>query len=1388
LVFSNLRELFGPGVLRIELKIIIFYDMFEGGLRRKCETGLSKARTILQRIIFLKIAGFAFIFCSCTQPEESPPPSTPSPAPKLEIPAPPSSIRTAFTGDGSVSLYWEHIYNAFSYEIGVFLGGAAAPSPEEIQVWPDVAFTINSKGVNALVKKLENNAVYWFYARSLNPSGEYGDWSPPERAVPHSRAVAVLDENGVEEANFGFIIQAIDYVNSISAVKKSYTIAVTSDNQKIKEAQLTAGKDLTLTSDGREVFLDGADGSMLAVSSGTLRLENITLTGVPSNTSALITVSSGAALTLDGGAVVCKNGTGISAGLGGELFILGGGGQSAGLSAPGGRVTGCVDGVKVNGGLCLVGEFAEIERNTGSGVSVLSGGIARIKGFSKIKNNGCGVNLTNGKVSLEDEALIEGNNAQAVYIGIEGVSFEMKGGTLKGGAGASGGVQVEGGCFKALGGSVYLEIEQNGGSVSVEDGIIYGAFTVKKETAVVKGGLFNGPVTVNGDGAALEMTGGEASKGVVVENGLFKMTGGNVSGDGVIVGEGDGAEIQMGADAKVDLSGASNCVFLPADKKIKIISQITNAVAAAIAPRASGDQALWYVTGRAVLEEEQGAGLLAAASAHFKILKSADAAVWSLSGGALAQAATVYVASNGDDAGDGSQSAPYATLEKAVEQTVTGGVIIISGSISPQSGWSGSPFNIACDKKITLEGVNEAELRAPPGAPCDATLKIDGTAIVEINGVKFKNDSSTGNEKMLLISGSAAVFCGAGVVFESGGGVWSESAGGAASTISCAVSSAVLEGSSGGSLIVYGAVANGARVNGSGKITLKGEVLGGITVEGGGTADLQNTVRGDAEVKDGLLIMNGSESKVLGQVILNDDNAAAASSPSAVFGALIVNNLKDGAPDINAQITGVLEMNAAGKTLVLGSAVGGESEVKAGSLVMKEGASFARRLKILSRAQLLGVVDSFVAEGSAAAQTSGDLRVLNGASITGNSTFEIASRVSGNIDFNGARLSLVGPGASCGEGAITLYDGKTIDVEGTLNAASAGKIKTLSPLPNSITGSADGVLQLIKEGAAENYTKFTIDETSPFYDKRHFIDAQGRARFNFAKGGNVSYVTEANGEVFEIHTFYAIPYDSQTQTLEFFKKPQGSAARVLVAAGGGSGGYGAGNALGGGGGAGGVREDPAYPLKSLIYTITVGASGKPDFNPGGINGGAGLNGGSSTISTVDNLDQITAVGGGGGASGLSPREGKSGGSGGGASGANSMGKANSGGGKQDGSVIGETFYGTFYGNPGGGGIDDKTGVENISAGGGGGAGSAGKAVAAPETGRLLGGGSGREIKISVRSDQNGEIYAIGGHAANLKGDCLYVPVPNTGSGGMGGWGGAGGGGADGVVIVRFKVR
>ncbi len=309
-----------------------------------------------------------------------------------------------------------------------------------------------------------------------------------------------------------------------------------------------------------------------------------------------------------------------------------------------------------------------------------------------------------------------------------------------------------------------------------------------------------------------------------------------------------------------------------------------------------------------------------------------------------------------------------------------------------------------------------------------------------------------------------------------------------------------------------------------------------------------------------------------------------------------------------------------------------------------------------------------------------------------------------------------------------------------------------------------------------------------------------------AIGGSSVYTSGA----YKIHMF------TGDGTFNVTSASAGSTVELLVLAGGGAGG----SDMGGGGGAGGLIYNPAYPISTGSYTVTVGAGGT-GFNDYGSSPRAGSNGGNSAFGS------LVAFGGGGGSSGhyynpgewagIAGPQATNGGSGGGGSASYRSYGPDYGGGRPPGnglagqghrggfgSYCGGEYYAGAGGGSGGNGQVNKwcgvrpgiggpgtllniTGTNLYWGGGGGGAGHNGGGQG---VGGLGGGGGGARYYTNVANAPGGtgglNPGGTGGNTASSNGGDGGT---NTGSGGGGGahYFGKGGNGGSGIVVVRYLI-
>lgn len=236
---------------------------------------------------------------------------------------------------------------------------------------------------------------------------------------------------------------------------------------------------------------------------------------------------------------------------------------------------------------------------------------------------------------------------------------------------------------------------------------------------------------------------------------------------------------------------------------------------------------------------------------------------------------------------------------------------------------------------------------------------------------------------------------------------------------------------------------------------------------------------------------------------------------------------------------------------------------------------------------------------------------------------------------------------------------------------------------------------------------------------------------------------------------------------------------VLVIAGGGGGASGE----GGGGGAGGVIYNNNFQVTpTTAYTVTVGAGGTGNTNPGG-------NGSNSVFGT------LTAIGGGGGGQ-VNTQNAASGGSGGGGGRTSSVicwgGAATSGQGHAGGTAHPTPGY-PAAGGGGAGGVGQNSIIGTGLGYGGGKSGDGGPGLNFNITGTptYYAGGGGGGGGNNNSNPANGVGGVGGGGAGGLNAGSATGGVAGTastgGGGGGGGQGNSGAGGGSGVVIIRYSL-
>lgn len=421
-----------------------------------------------------------------------------------------------------------------------------------------------------------------------------------------------------------------------------------------------------------------------------------------------------------------------------------------------------------------LGEGCLVTDNIGASGVYLASGKLTIDGAS-ISNNtsdsGGGVRVTGGNFIMTSGS-ISGNTASSTNdVGERGgggvslygsddspVSFMMEGGTISANKASlyGGGVSVLSNAeFIMTGGTIGGETEEDGNKLTESGWSTYGGgvYIASEASFVMEGGL----ISYNSTSSQSDSTGGGAvcvysgtfemsdgrlennsaagSGGAVFvdSNGTFDMSGGSISGNKAgEEGHGNGAYInykynlgpgtvKMGGSASLS---ATDDVYL-IDNIIIITDELTEeAPVVTITPNeyASGKQVL------ALDKDEEGnvitSTTLAAASGKIAVTAKGQTEWLVTEEGTLRQGAspTIYVTAKTleegeSDTGDGSEEAPFANIQNAINQIVSNNksdwdyTVIVSGLTkenvgigaiySDDDGWQDKPV---VGKSITLQG------------------------------------------------------------------------------------------------------------------------------------------------------------------------------------------------------------------------------------------------------------------------------------------------------------------------------------------------------------------------------------------------------------------------------------------------------------------------------------------------------------------------------------------------------------------------------------------------------------------------------------------------------------------------------------------------------------
>jgi hypothetical protein len=364
------------------------------------------------------------------------------------------------------------------------------------------------------------------------------------------------------------------------------------------------GKTITLSGVGgaREISLNSA-GSLFTVGSASSEpvfvLQDITLKGIPDNTTSLLKVEKGE-LIMESGAIVADNTNSASAPNGGGVYVGGGtftmydnasvSGNTASSSSTSGLYFSCYSyggGVYVGDGTFTMHDNASVSGNTASFSSIIG---------SFFYSYGGGVYVSGGTFTMQDNASVSGNTASFVstptyrYGGgvyVSGGTFTMQDNASVSGNTASygGGVSVDGsGAF-----TIQDNASVSGNTASYRGGGVYvgnGTFTIQNNAAVSgnTADFYGGGVSVDGNGAFtmqdsasisgnMAVSGGGSGGGVYVGNGTFTMqnnalvsgntagNGGGVSSNGAFTMQ-DNASISGNTASDIDGYGYGGGVYV----------------------------------------------------------------------------------------------------------------------------------------------------------------------------------------------------------------------------------------------------------------------------------------------------------------------------------------------------------------------------------------------------------------------------------------------------------------------------------------------------------------------------------------------------------------------------------------------------------------------------------------------------------------------------------------------------------------------------------------------------------------------------------------------------------------------------------------------------------
>ncbi|MDR2522032.1 MAG: hypothetical protein LBC72_05735 [Spirochaetaceae bacterium] len=795
----------------------------------------------------------AAVLGSCAQIKDpsgmSPPEDT------IPPPAPSSTPEVIFEGDQAVTISWNNVFEAFSYEVAAIPEADVSSITDFSAVAPSQNLILGLEGgkVSGTVKGLTNDIPYFFYVRSVKQNGVVSKWTPPCRGTAHFRGAIILDANNTEKGSFLALADAFTWLDTYGATQSPnthFTVIISTDGTSTNTELNYSVFSLTITSDGRRLAPLDASKSIFTVTAGNVSFKKIELAG--SADASALTVTNSANVTLDTGAH-------ISGGLQGVAFVpvldktpvLTVKGTSAtvgGITQSAAKISGCGDGIAITSGAQVV-----------------------ITGDSVLEGN------TNRAVFVEDGTLTAGGSARIAAAGSGRTAVAITAGTF---------TLEESALIRATGGAVAVKLDSYPDPAMPEaamtGGEISGGVDIQKGTFTMEGGVISaGGVDIANEADAHFKIGDDARVTTGVTGNAVRLPQGKTV---VLISaptHGGVAEIAPAASWDADNFYQTGTTVLTAEGEVTL-----------------GEPGYYNL--------------------RFSVTKKAgDSQMWQVDDdGKLAQVTAYYVATaaGGGAAGNTglSTGAPFLTLSQALAVAHAGATIYIKGVLTQAenagAGASGttSAFFIGGNAQVTLEGIGDASGFDGGGL---TALELSGNANVTFKNIKLTGASGIYAAKELVAGGNAkCLTAGNSPALTVSGGLFYDSA-----------ASQTLNGISAGSLTIQSGTPTFGTNLALTSVTLAGgtytgtmpESVTSLTVSGGAYAFNSSISVANITVTGGVLSMaadqtlTGAFAISGGTYTLNGEHA----------GTVTVNGGTFAMAGVDAKVSDGVVVLAAGKTI-----------------------------------------------------------------------------------------------------------------------------------------------------------------------------------------------------------------------------------------------------------------------------------------------------------------------------------------------------------------------------------------------------------------------------------------------------------------------------------------